>query len=134
MLPFHISRLLGFKSKTYGYALINAKGIRLIFRDVAEIKKDPDEDARSLEIPWSNLVRMEADRGLIADKLRLYVHQMEGEDPDGRNDNVIELQLEKQHRDELERFERYAQQYQSGQRKDDVDDVLDDVRDLLDRM
>jgi hypothetical protein len=50
-----------------------------------------------------------------------------------RGGYVIYL-VEEVHRDELQRFEKQLRQYQTGERRDDVDDVLDDVRDLLDRM
>ena len=134
MLPFHITRMFGFKSKTHGYALVNEEGIRLVFRDAADIKKEADEDAESRLITWDNLASWEAKRGLISDELRIQVHVMFGDDPDGKNDNVIELELQKRDRDKLDRFEKHVKEYQSGERKDDVDDVLDDVRDLLDRM
>ena len=51
-----------------------------------------------------------------------------------KTDNVIELDVEKRHRDKLQQFETRVQDYQTGARSDDVDDVLDDVRDFLDRI
>ena len=134
MLPFHITRMLGLKSKTHGIALVNEKGIWLVFRDAADIEKEPDEDAESLLIKWDNLARWKAKRGFISDQLNIEVHVMSGDDPDGKNDKVIELELQKRDREKLDRFEKLVKEYQSGQRKDDVDDVLDDVRDMLDRM
>jgi hypothetical protein len=134
MLPFHISRMLGLKSKTYGFALVSEAGIRLVFRDAAEIKKTPDEDADSLMIEWDNVASWEAKRGILSDEFNITVHEMVGDDPDGQPDNVIQLELQKRHREKLDRFEKLVKEYQSGQRKDDVDDVLDDVRDLLEGM
>ena len=134
MLPFHISKMLGFKSKTHGFALVSEEGIRLVFREADDIKKAPDEDADSMLIKWDNLDAWEAERGLISDEFRIKVHVMIGDDPDGKNDNVIQLELSKRDREKLERFEKHVKEYQAGQRNDDVDDVLDDVRDLLDRM
>ena len=134
MLPFHITRMLGLKSKTHGFALVNAKGIKLVFRDAIDIDKAPDEDAQSIDIPWSNLADMTVTRGLMADELKLSVHAMIGDEPDGKNDNVIELELQKRDHDKLDKFEKRVKEYQTGQRKDDVDDVLDDVRNMLDRM
>lgn len=133
-LPFHISRMLGFKSKTHGFALVNGTGIQLVFRDAEEITQDPDTEAESRMITWDNLASFEVKRGMISDELKLGVHVMFGDDPDGKNDNVIELELQKRDRDKLDQFEKLVKEYQSGQRKDNVDDVLDDVRDLLDRM
>ena len=133
-LPFHISGMLGFKSKTHGYALVNQTGIQLVFRSADDIEKAPDEEAESQMITWDNLASFEAKRGIMSDTLNLGVHVMFGDDPDGKNDNVIQLELAKRDRELLDRFEKVVKEYRSGERKDDVDDVLDDVRDLLDRM
>ncbi len=133
-LPFHISGMLGFKSKTHGFALVSEKGIQLVFRSAEDIEKTPDEEAESQMILWDNVASFETKRGLMSDELRLGVHVMFSDDPDGKNDNVICLELAKRDRETLDRFEKLVKEYQSGKRKDDVDDVLDDVRDLLDRM
>lgn len=133
-LPFHISGMLGFTSKTHGYALVSEQGIQLVFRGAEEIEKAPDEDADSRMITWDNLAKFEAKRGIMADGLKLGVYVMFGDDPDGKNDNVIQLELAKRDRELLDQFERVVKEYRNGTRKDDVDDVLDDVRDLLDRM
>ena len=133
-LPFHISKLFGLKRKTHGFALVNETGIRLVFRDADEIAQAPDEDAESQMITWDNLASMEITRGLVSDEVKLSVHVMFGEDPDGKNDSMIELELQKRDRPALDQFEKRVKEYRSGQRKDDVDEVLDDVRDLLDRM
>lgn len=132
-LPFYISGMFGLTSKTHGFALVSEKGIQLVFRGVEEIEKKPDEEAESRMILWDNLASFEAKRGMVSDQLKLGVHVMFGDDPDGKNDNVIELELQKRDRELLDRFEKLVKEYQSGQRKDD-DDVLDDVRDMLDRM
>ena len=134
MLPFHISGMLGLKSKTHGVALVDEEGIRLVFRDAADIEKEPDDEAESLHITWDNLVNWDAKRGLISDQINFEVRVPLGDEPDGKNDNSIELELQKRDRDKLDRFEKLVKEYRSGQRKDDVDEVLDDVRDLLDRM
>ncbi len=134
MLPFHVSGMFGLKSKTHGIALVNEQGIKLVFRDAAELKEDPDEDAESMVIAWDNLASWKADRGLIADGIKFHVRVMIGDEPDGKNDNVIELEVSRLNREKLDRFEKLVKDYQSGHRKDDVDDVLDDVRDMLDRM
>lgn len=134
MLPFHISGMLGLSSKTHGMALVSEKGIQLVFRDAADIESKPDEEAESLLIAWRNIVSWRASRGIMSDQLTIQVQHPIGDEPDGKNDNVIELELQKKDREELDRFDRLAKEYQSGKRKDDVDDVLDDVRDLLDRM
>lgn len=134
MLPFYISQMLGLQSKTHGYALVNQQGIRLVFREAADIERQPDEEAESLLIEWKDLVSMEAKRGLLSDSLALHTKQLAGRDPDGKDDQTVQLELERRHRDQLEEFERLVQEYQSGQRRDNVDEVLDDVRDLLDRM
>lgn len=134
MLPFHITRLFGLKRKTHGFALVNQEGIRLVFRDATDIVKEPDEEADFMIIKWDNLARIEAKRGFLSDELIIEVHVMLGENPDGGDDKVIQLELQKRDRDKLDRFEKHVKEYQTGQRKDDVDDVLDDVRDFLDRM
>ena len=71
---------------------------------------------------------------MISDQLTLQLRQSIGDEPDGKNDKLILLDLLKRDRDKLDRFEKLVKEFQSGQRRDDVDDVLDDVRDLLDRM
>lgn len=132
MLPFHISRL--FQSKTHGFALVNEEGIKLVFREAEQISAEPDAEADSLMIPWSNLARWEAKRGLITDQFIMEVHRPVGDEPDGKNDKVLELDLHKRERERLDEFEKQVKAYQSGELRDDVDDVLDDVRDLLDNM
>ena len=134
MLPFQITRMLGLQSKTHGFALVNEQGIKLVFRDAVDIEKSPDAEADTIMILWSNLAHWEAKRGFLSDELILKVHAMVGDEPDGKNDKVIELELQKRDRDQLDRFEKHVKEYQSGKRKDDVDDVLDDVRDMLDKM
>lgn len=134
MLPFQITRMLGFKSKTHGYVLVNEQGIRLVFREADDIKKAWDDDAEFLQIDWDNFAGMDITRGIISDELKIKVLVMIGDEPDGKNDNIIHLELQKRDRDKLDRFEKQVKDYQSGKRKDDVDDVLDDVRDMLDRM
>ena len=134
MLPFHISRMFGLKSKTHGFALVNEQGIKLVFRDAADIASAPDDDADSLMIEWSNLAEWKAKRGLLSDEFTMKVHHIVGDEPDGKNDNILELQIPKRDRDKLDRFEKHVKEYQNGTRRDDVDDVLDDVRDLLDNM
>ena len=134
MLPFQITGMLGLRSKTHGFALVNESGIRLVFREAEDIEQRPDEDAESLMIEWENLAAWEAKRGFLADQLILKVHHVVADEPDGKNDNVLELELQKRDRDKLDRFEKHVQEYQSGTRKDDVDDVLDDVRRMLDNM
>lgn len=134
MLPFYISTLLGLKSKTHGFALATQAGIRLVFREASEIEEAPDQDAESLMIEWANLASWQAQHGLIADAFKIKVHSVVGDEPDGKNDNVIELEIQKRDRAKLDRFAKLVEEYVSGSRKDDTDDVLDDVRDLLDRM
>ena len=134
MLPFHISKTLGLRSKTHGFALVNEQGIRLVFRDAEDIAKSPEDDPDTIMITWDNVARWESQRGLLSDQFIIEVHTMVGDEPDGKNDNVIELELQKRDRDRLDRFEKHVKEYQSGQRKDDVDDVLDDVRDMLEGM
>lgn len=134
MLPFQITRMFGLKSKTHGFALVNEQGIKLVFKDAADIKKMADNDANSIMIEWSNLARWEAKRGYLSDEFIIEVHVMVGDELDGRNDNVLELDLQKRDRESLDRFEKHIKEYQSGERKDDVDDVLDDVQDMLDNM
>lgn len=134
MLPFQITRMFGLQSKTHGYALVSERGIQLVFRSAASINAQPDEVADSIMIEWSNLKHWKATRGYLADQLVLEVHVMIGEEPDGKNDNRLELDLQKRDREQLDRFEKHIQEYQSGKRKDDVEDVLDDVRNMLDNM
>lgn len=134
MLPFYISRMFGLQSKKHGVAIVDEKGIKLVFREATEVKLLPGDEADQLTIEWTNLIDMRAIRGIISDQLELRLHQMIGDEPDGKNDNVILLELQKRERDKLERFEESVRAFQSGGRRDDVDDVLDDVRDLLDRM
>lgn len=134
MLPFYISRMFGLQSKKHGVAIVDEKGIKLVFREATEVKLLPGDEADQLTIEWTNLIDMRAIRGIISDQLELRLHQMIGDEPDGKNDNVILLELQKRERDKLERFEESVRAFQSGDRRDDVDDVLDDVRDLLDRM
>ena len=134
MLPFHITQMLGFQSKTHGIALVNEKGIKLVFRDAREIAAKPDADADAIMIEWDNVAGLEFKRGIMADGLHIKVFAMLGDEPDGKNDNVIQLEVPKRNREQLDRFEKLVKEYQTGKRKDDVDDVLDDVRDLLDRM
>ncbi len=134
MLPFHISRIFGLQSKTHGVALVDEKGIKLVFSDAVDVKLLPEDDADLLTIEWSNLLEMKAVRGMISDQLTLQLRQSIGDEPDGKNDKLILLDLLKRDRDKLDRFEKLVKEFQSGQRRDDVDDVLDDVRDLLDRM
>ncbi len=134
MLPFYISRLWGLQSKTHGFALVNEQGIRLVFRDAADIVATPDEEAESLYIDWNNFVGMQAKRGFWKDSLTLEVDAIPSGSPDGGDDNLIELELQKRDRDRLDRFEHNVEEYRSGRKKDNVDDVLDDVRNLLDRM
>lgn len=134
MLPFQITRMMGLKSKTHGFALVNERGIQLVFRDAVDIENSPDDEADSIMIEWDNLVRWEAKRGFLSDQLVIEVHVMVGDEIDGRNDNVLELELQKRDRDRLDRFEKHVKDYQSGARRDDVDDVLDDVRDMLNDM
>lgn len=133
-LPFHISGMLGFTSKTHGYALVSEKGIQLVFRTAEDIQNAPEEEAESQMITWDNLANFELKQGIMGDTLKLGVHVMFGDDPDGKNDNVIQLELAKRDRELSERFEKIVKDYRTGERKDDVDDVLDDVRDMLDRM
>ena len=134
MLPFQITRMLGFKSKTHGYALVNEQGIRLVFREADDIKKAWDDEAEFLQVDWDNFAGMDVVRGIISDELKIKVLVMIGDEPDGKNDNIIHLELQKRDREALDRFEKQVKDYRSGKRKDDVDDVLDDVRDMLDRM
>jgi len=134
MLPFQITRMFGLKSKTHGFALVNEQGIKLVFKDAAAIAKKSDEEANSIMIEWNNLARWEAKRGFISDAFTIEVHVMVGDEPDGRNDKVLELELQKRDREALDRFQKHIKGYQSGERKDDVDDVLDDVQDMLDNM
>ena len=90
------------------------------------------EEADFMIIKWDNLAQLKAKRGLLSDELTIEVHVMVGDDPDGSGDKLIQLELQKRDRDKLDQFEKHVKEYQSGQRKDDVDDVLDDVRDFLD--
>ena len=120
------------RDRTHGFALVSEEGIKLVFRDAEDIASSPDEDAESTMIPWSNIANWEAKRGLISDSFLIQTHVWFGEEPDGKDDNQVELKLQKRDRELLDRFEKLAKQYQSGELKDDVDDVLDDVRDMLD--
>ena len=87
-----------------------------------------------MNLPVDISDRMEIERGYLQDGLTLYLHRAVGNEPDGANDQQIKLELARRDRPQLERFERHVQGYQSGRRRDDVDDVLDDVRDFLDRI
>ena len=104
MLPFQITRMLGFKNKTHGYVLVNEEGIRLVFREADYIKKAWDDDAEFVQIDWDNFAGMDVVRGIISDELKIKVLVMMGDEPDGKNDNIIHLELQKRDRDKLDQF------------------------------
>ena len=84
------------------------------------------------EFTWNNLEEFESQRGMLSDEVRIRVRSTEqlGNLP-GIKDQELELEIRKNDRDALKKFEKAVAEYRAGQRQDNVDEMLDDIRDFL---
>lgn len=132
MVQFKVSRLLGLRVQVDGVAVVNEQGMQLTFNEPDQAERLWDADCETVMIPWEGLLHWKCDYGLLGDQLRLQVASPElfGSLP-GVQNNEVELDVRKVHRDALKAFEKRAREYQSGQRTDNADEMLDDIRDFL---
>jgi hypothetical protein len=132
MVPFHTTRLFGWSVTADGIAMVNGQGVQLAFQRPDENQELRDANIRTLEIPWESLQSLECDYGVLSDSIRLSVRSSSAlQGLPGADEQHVELTVHKQHRDQLKDFERRLREYQSGNRRDDTDELLDDVRDFL---
>lgn len=134
MLQFRVTHLFGTITKIDGMALASEDGIRLAFHqpDGTERANRLEFDVQEVLIDWSNLDSLTVDTGLLADQVIIRVKSTEPlRDLPDLSDNDVTLETRRTDRDVLKEFEKAVADYRSGRRKDDVDDLLDDVRDFL---
>ncbi len=133
MLPFRLSRLFGIVVQVHGMAIAEEKGIRLAFQETEDQPKHfLDANVQSVLIAWDNLEEIAFERGIVSDEVTLCVRSVEslGNLP-GIQDHELSLEIRKSDRDALKVFERVVNEYRAGQRQDNVDEMLDDIRDFL---
>ena len=135
MLPFYISKLFGTQFKTHGFAIAGEEGIRLVFRDEDDDTDESGDESRSVLVTWENFHGLEARKGFIKDSATIHVASTEGlHDLPGLSERQVALEVQKRDRQQLETFQREVEDFRTGCRSNDVDEVLDDVRDFLDRI
>ncbi len=132
MVPFRVTRLFGLKVQVEGMAIVNEQGIQLAFHT-----PEPDVDlfdakVKAVHIGWPNLKSWSCDYGILGDRLQLQVNSLaEFSALPGVVAEQVELAVRKSDRKQLQEFEQRVREYQSGQRQDNTDELLDDIRDFL---
>ncbi len=133
MLPFRLSQLFGIVIKIQGMAIANETGIELAFQEAEDQPRNVlDAQVKSVSIPWDNLQELQCRKGLLSDQVVLRVKSVEGlVKLPGVKDRALTLEVNKDDRDALKAFAEAVAEYRAGQRHDNVDALLDDVRDFL---
>ena len=133
MLPFRLSQLFGILIKVHGTAIVNEEGICLAFQETEDQPQHfLDANVKSVLIHWDNLEQFECHRGILSDQVRLRVRSIErmGNLP-GIEDHELTLEVQKSDREALKAFDEAVADYRAGRRRDNVEEMLDDVRDFL---
>lgn len=133
MLPFRLSRLFGIVTKIHGMAIAREAGIELAFHEAEDQPRNVlDAHVKSVSIPWDNLQELQCRKGLLSDEVVLQVRSVEGlVNLPGVEDCTLTLEVRKDDRDALKAFAEAVAEYRTGQRHDQVDAMLDDIRDFL---
>lgn len=132
MVQFRVRQWLGLDVKVDGMAIAKADGLQLAFNDPKDAEKLWEADTEAISIPWEQLSELKIDYGFVHDEIHLAVTNADlfGSLP-GVRSNQVELDVRKAEREALKQFEKRATQFRSGKKKDDVDDMLDDIRGFL---
>ncbi|MCA9166668.1 MAG: hypothetical protein KDB23_03330 [Planctomycetales bacterium] len=132
MVPFRISRLFGLRVTVDGMLLVNAQGLKLVFKEPKRDDTLRDQQIEQVELTWADLKQVVCDFGMLNDEVVLEVNPTANVVRlPGVSENRVSLSVRKQHREELKELEKRIDEYRRGTRRDDVDDLLDDVRDFL---
>ncbi|MCA9148820.1 MAG: hypothetical protein KDA92_05960 [Planctomycetales bacterium] len=132
MVPFRISRLFGLRVTVDGMLLVNAQGLKLVFKEPKRDDTLRDQQIEQVELTWADLKQVVCDFGMLNDEVVLEVNPSANVVRlPGVSEDRVSLSVRKQHREELKELEKRIDEYRRGTRRDDVDDLLDDVRDFL---
>ena len=132
MVPFRISRLFGLRVTVDGMLLVNAQGLKLVFKEPKRDDTLRDQQIEQVELTWADLKQVVCDFGMLNDEVVLEVNPTANVVRlPGVSEDRVSLSVRKQHREELKELEKRIDEYRRGTRRDDVDDLLDDVRDFL---
>ena len=132
MVPFRISRLFGLRVTVDGMLLVNAQGLKLVFKEPKRDDTLREQQIEQVELTWADLKQVVCDFGMLNDEVVLEVNPTANVVRlPGVSENRVSLSVRKQHREELKELEKRIDEYRRGTRRDDVDDLLDDVRDFL---
>ena len=132
MVPFRISRLFGLRVTVDGMLLVNAQGLKLVFKEPKRDDTLRDQQIEQVELTWADLKQVVCDFGMLNDEVVLEVNPTANVVRlPGVSENRVSLSVRKQHREELKELEKRIDEYRRGTRRDDVDDLLDDVRYFL---
>jgi len=132
MLQFRVSRLFGYHVEADGMLIAGQDGLKLVFQRPEEGRGLLDADVQTVDISWDDVESWEVDYGLLSDRVSVTVVSADRlRTLPGAGDRHVELVVHKQHRAALQEFEQRAKEYQSGQRADNVDEMIDEIRDFL---
>lgn len=132
MVQFRVVRLFGLQVTVEGMLLANARGLQLVFKQPAGEVVSREVPTQSVELPWAALESIQFDYGLMSDQVMLHVKSATSlASFPGATEREAALSVYKQQREELKELEQRIGEYRRGTRRDDVDDLLDDVRDFL---
>ncbi len=132
MVQFQISRLFGLQVAIEGMMIANATGIRLVFKEPESDATLREQKIEQVDLPWSDVQKIACEYGMLSDEIVLEVKSTANiVRLPGVSENRVALSVRKQHREELKELEKRIDEYRRGTRRDDVDDLLDDVRDFL---
>lgn len=132
MVPFRISRLFGLRVTVDGMLLVNAQGLKLVFKEPKRDDTLREQQIEQVELTWADLKQVVCDFGMLNDEVVLEVNPSANVVRlPGVSEDRVSLSVRKQHREELKELEKRIDEYRRGTRRDDVDDLLDDVRDFL---
>jgi hypothetical protein len=135
MLQFHISKLWGAVLASHGVVIPAEEGIRLVFFDSDQKPEFLDGDEfDSAVITWDNFQGLDVNHGMFGSRITIGVRSTTDlQDVPGVKESEITLEVHKKNVHQIEPFQQRVAEYRSGKTDEDVDQLIDDVRDLLDR-
>ena len=135
MIQFRVSRLFGLRVDADGMLIPGEQGLQLVFHRPDGDQGLLDANIQTVTIPWGDLESWEVDYGLLGDRVSLRVTSVEClRDLPGVDDCQVDLVIHKQQREALKDFEQRAREYEIGNRVDNVDEMIDEIRDFLQDM
>jgi hypothetical protein len=135
MLQFHSNRLFGLAFDYHGIAIPDKVGLKLVFRKADAPVDILAEDCLSVVVAWSNIASIKIQKGLfgggdvvVAVRNGVGLEQVPFFDKD-----LLTLAVYQSNVDEIGPFEQEVNRLRRGAHDDDVDQVIDEVRDLLEK-